>query len=215
MKILSSSQDRFLILDKLFLIGFCFFLSSFATAGKIHAAAKKGSKEKITFLLKEGVNIDSQDENNNTALHYASFHGYWQIIGFLIQKGASVNIKNSDGDTPLHLTVTQRYSALATSDFLKGNVDVNTNTISGKTALRLEQLSNNLLLVATFLTQKGADMHLKNDKAKTPFSIAKTNKDKQLLILFKSQKVMNLTDKTYKTFYIKKQNSSKCREVFY
>jgi ankyrin repeat protein len=51
-------------------------------------------------LIKRGVDINSPDENGNTALHMAASGGYLQSMTILLAAGADVNIKNKQGLTP-------------------------------------------------------------------------------------------------------------------
>ena len=56
-----------------------------------------GVTEFVGKLLQEGVDIDSEDSQKQTPLHYASINGNSEMAEFLIQKGANVNYK-SDHD---------------------------------------------------------------------------------------------------------------------
>ncbi|TGZ69464.1 hypothetical protein CRM22_003728 [Opisthorchis felineus] len=53
-------------------------------------------------LLKNGVNVNSVNKFNETALFVASYFGETNIICLLLEHGADVNSKNVDGNTPLH-----------------------------------------------------------------------------------------------------------------
>ena len=70
--------------------------------GELHHAARWGRLAEVKRLIKEGENVNVQDENGNTPLHWAALRGRVEVIKFLIKKGASVNAKNQWGVTPLH-----------------------------------------------------------------------------------------------------------------
>ena len=51
-------------------------------------------------LIKRGVDINSPDENGDTALHLAASGGYMEALILLLKAGADVNAKNNEGLTP-------------------------------------------------------------------------------------------------------------------
>ena len=53
----------------------------------------------VKFILKNGGNVNIQDKDGNTALHYAYFLQLYQIKNILINKKASFYIKNKKGKT--------------------------------------------------------------------------------------------------------------------
>ncbi len=90
-------------MKKKFLILFCFFLPSFSViAEEFHKAAIYGNVEKLSALLKKGMNPNLKDKGGNTALHYASSSGYLGMVELLIKEGANIRITNNSGDTGLH-----------------------------------------------------------------------------------------------------------------
>ena len=56
------------------------------------------SLEIVEILLSHGVDIDTKDEDNYTALHLV---GNLRIAEFLINRGADINAKSKGGDRPL------------------------------------------------------------------------------------------------------------------
>lgn len=65
-------------------------------------ASKGGRKAAVEALFNAGANVNIQDSNGDTALHYAVGDGREEIVGFLLSKGAEVNARNRlEGDTPL------------------------------------------------------------------------------------------------------------------
>ena len=53
------------------------------------------------YLLKKGANVDKQNGEGQTALHWASFMNYTDVIRILLQHGARTDIKNIIGSTPI------------------------------------------------------------------------------------------------------------------
>jgi len=65
-------------------------------------------KEIVKILLQKGLDINSKDNNGNTALFSAILEGNEEITKFLIQNGADVNSKNNSGQTPLLIALSFR-----------------------------------------------------------------------------------------------------------
>ncbi len=66
-------------------------------------SASLGRLDEIKIMLKNGKDINVQDEDGNTALIEAISEEWFHIALYLINKGADVNKCNNDGDTALDL----------------------------------------------------------------------------------------------------------------
>ncbi|ATX81786.1 serine/threonine-protein phosphatase 6 regulatory ankyrin repeat subunit A [Mariprofundus ferrinatatus] len=67
-------------------------------------SAKEGDLKSLQQTLESGFEINSTDQNGNSALHYASQGAHLDVMRFLIEHGADLNLQNSRLSTPLHLT---------------------------------------------------------------------------------------------------------------
>jgi hypothetical protein len=63
--------------------------------------AKKGRIDIVRLLLEHGVNIDAVNEENATALMWATQKGHIDIVKFLLEQGADFRIKSKKGATAL------------------------------------------------------------------------------------------------------------------
>ena len=70
---------------------------------ELHRAAQNGDLKKTKALIKDGIDVNTRDDDGNTALHWAAPRDYTEITELLIRKGADVNAKNKKGETPLHI----------------------------------------------------------------------------------------------------------------
>ena len=61
-----------------------------------------GNVEEARGLIARGINIDEQDEDGATALHFAAMYGYIDIVQELIRVGAALDVEDEEGDTALH-----------------------------------------------------------------------------------------------------------------
>jgi serine/threonine-protein phosphatase 6 regulatory ankyrin repeat subunit C len=66
-------------------------------------ATLNGKKEILQEILKHDVDLDQQDNEGNTALHYAVLTRNYDKIKLLKDKGANSLIKNKEGISPLDL----------------------------------------------------------------------------------------------------------------
>ncbi|TNE28257.1 MAG: ankyrin repeat domain-containing protein [Alphaproteobacteria bacterium] len=66
------------------------------------SAIKTGDLTTVRQLIEEeGVPIDTQDGNNETALSRAAIAGQCRVADYLIAQGANIDARNSKGNTPL------------------------------------------------------------------------------------------------------------------
>ena len=78
--------------------------------------AKKGDREKFLEILEQILslpedirNINYQDEEGSSALHYACDEGNLKIVEILLKANCETNIKNNKMKTPLHLASKRGY----------------------------------------------------------------------------------------------------------
>ncbi|MBX2837955.1 MAG: ankyrin repeat domain-containing protein [Gammaproteobacteria bacterium] len=63
-------------------------------------AVDNGHVDVVKVLLSaEGIDIDQQDERNNTALHYAVAANRTDLVSLLLDAGASSDLQNREGET--------------------------------------------------------------------------------------------------------------------
>ena len=69
----------------------------------LYILSHAGDRTPIENLIKYGAKINEQDNNGNTALHYACIHNCPpSIINYLVRNGADKNIKNNVGKEPMY-----------------------------------------------------------------------------------------------------------------
>ena len=57
----------------------------------------------LNLLINCGANIDCQDIDNNTPLHFSSRMGYEKLVEYLLKIKARSDLKNIQGETPLDI----------------------------------------------------------------------------------------------------------------
>ncbi|MDX8390677.1 MAG: ankyrin repeat domain-containing protein [Mariprofundaceae bacterium] len=66
-------------------------------------AAKSGNIKSLEQQLAQGIDINTTDKKENTALHLATKAAHLKTMSFLIAQGANLNATNDWLSTPLHL----------------------------------------------------------------------------------------------------------------
>lgn len=67
----------------------------------LHVAAKNNKIDAIRLLIKSGIELNSQDNDGNTALHYAAQLGHKDIVNLLLsQDKIKIHLRNKLGSIP-------------------------------------------------------------------------------------------------------------------
>ena len=170
--------------------------------------SKKGYKEKVLEIIgQKSVDINYQNENGWTALHYACDEGNLKIVEILIKAHCDINIKNNDKKIPLHYSVTRGYF-----DITKLLVD------NGGDLNCLDNENNNLIHICsmygydellTFLLNKNSELiYHKNIFGNMPIQLAKKKETKIILEKFMKNNPPPLTNRNKSKNEIKNNNTS-------
>ncbi|XP_053571098.1 transient receptor potential cation channel subfamily A member 1 [Bombina bombina] len=73
----------------------------------LHKSALFDHDDLAEYLISEGANIDSVDNESRTPLLLATSCSAWKIVNLLIEKGANVTLTDNHGRNFLHLTILQ------------------------------------------------------------------------------------------------------------
>jgi ankyrin repeat protein len=93
----------------------------------------------LTLLAGKWLEIDAQDEQGMTALHFASKYGQVAAVRTLLKTGARMTVLDKDGFAPLHLASLNGCQRVAELLILK-RANVHVRSKSGATALHLAAL---------------------------------------------------------------------------
>lgn len=161
----------------------------------------------LRCLFKYGkmLDLNIQDNDGQTLLHWAVMIKAISIIRKLIELGVDPEIKNNKGETPLHLAFIKEYLDGIRTLF-KTRPDTNLNLFSSgnsRSALHLAVKLESIWMVKLCLNQ-GLKINCCDTYAKTPLhkAIAKKNFEiiKILLESDISRDVVNLSDRNGQTF---------------
>ena len=153
---------------------------------KFLTAARRGDKENFLEIYNkipnDIKNKDYQDENGNTALHYACEEGNLKIVEILLGFKCNPNIKNSANNTPLHLSAKNGYFDIS-KKLLEFGAELNSENSEKNSPLHYVCENNYIELLKYFLT-KNPKVNEKNIYGKTPKDLTTNSEIKNLLDVY-------------------------------
>ncbi len=150
-----------------------------ANSGKyslLHEAVALGNKNLIELLIANGANVNVQDEDGNTPLHYGKDNQ--ETTQLLIANGADVNAKNKEGNTSLHQTKNPKVAQL----LIANGADINAKNKWGFTPIFTTSKSVAKLLFTQGANLKSTKVNAKDSDGSTPLHYAKLTKLTVILI---------------------------------
>jgi hypothetical protein len=136
-------------------------------------AAESQDMSKVNNLLKSGSTLESKDQHQRTALHYASMtFGNRDVIAALISAGANVNARDGSGYTPM-MNSAELGDFDALSLLLMLHADPNLKDNTGSTALmKAADAGPGGLRALSLLASAGACLNDQNRSGQTALMIA-------------------------------------------
>ena len=138
--------------------------------------SSKNDEKQVNWLIEHGADVNLQDEDGDTALHFAcnSDHASLEILSCLIENGANINACTDFKITPLMMAV-QNCHKYVVSFLIEHGANVDLQDEDGDTALhyvayqesRVDKTENFLTL-----STAGASCLCKNSKGLTPLLVA-------------------------------------------
>nr|XP_048317103.1 putative ankyrin repeat domain-containing protein 19 isoform X2 [Myodes glareolus] len=144
-----------------------------------HAAVCSGKVSRVQSLLsQEKWNVNDRDNNNRTALHFASCYGYEEIVNILVENNCEINATDNQKITPLVKAVQMCEEAIV-SLLLENDADPNIKDANGNTALHYAVYVGKPPIAALLLSY-GANIEEKTKDGFTPLLLAL--RENQLLV---------------------------------
>ena len=136
----------------------------------IHKAAYKGDLKKVKEIIDRDPNeINVQDVQGFTPLHFASGKGHIEIVEFLLNHGADIELEILNGETPLMLAARYaRYGQYETiKTLLEHGAMVNHKDENSRTALHNAAMYRGKEIM-NLLISYGADVNARDKHQSTP-----------------------------------------------
>ena len=150
------------------------------------AACARGDLSKVERLVDSGVNVNSSDYSEMTALHYAAMHARDDVIKCLISRGAEVNtVDMKGGSSAMHWVVNNsvpKYGSIEGSltALTKAGCNVNATDFNFATPLHIAAQKGNRDGVQIFL-RLGADSDKTDITGRNCFHVAKNEQMKSYM----------------------------------
>ncbi len=128
-------------------------------------AADSGNFEIVEMCLNRGTDVNSQNDDEVTALMYAAYKGYIEITELLIDAGANVNIQDDKGWTAFMFAVDENHTEIIEL-LINKDVDVNMQNYKGWTAL-MKAADRGYTEIVKLLINVGADVNTQGSMGET------------------------------------------------
>ncbi|XP_070195077.1 transient receptor potential cation channel subfamily A member 1-like isoform X2 [Littorina saxatilis] len=137
----------------------------------LHAAAAKGHRNIVDFIIKQHGCLDATDNSGDTALHTAVRHNQPGVVEALLQGGADHSILNDEQMAPLHLACDLGHVEVVKALLIDPNVDRNIKGETGMNCLHYCSVKDHSEC-AELLLKGGAKPCLRCDMGYFPIHIA-------------------------------------------
>ena len=138
-------------------------------------AVKNNNVEQVKSFLKNGIDLNTQNEDGYTALMIASFNNYIDLVKLLLEKKAKLNILTTNeikkyGETALMLAAKKDHIQIV-EILAKTLITIDFKNHLGLTALHLAVREGNLETIKV-LNKNNVDNKIESDEGFTPFMLA-------------------------------------------
>jgi ankyrin repeat protein len=147
------------------LIAFTWCFSAAASDALLADAAERSDGAGVRDGLAVGAEVNAEQVDGMTALHWAAYRDDLVIAQLLIESGANVNAENRYGVPPLSLACTNGNSTLVQL-LLDGGADANATLLGGETVLMTAARVGDLACVEALL-RSGAQVAAKERRGQT------------------------------------------------
>ena len=181
--------------------------------------SKSGDKQEflkilgqINSLPKNQQNINYQDENGFSALHYACDEGNLKIVEILLKANCDTNIRNNEKRTPLHLSSIRGYFDIS-KVLLESGALLNVYDAEKNSPIHYVCMYNYVELLKFFLS-KLPQVDIENIYGKRPIDLSKEKDIKEAMNeymkknknSFNKIKIYETTDSKMKNLIERKKN---------
>ncbi|WP_265027270.1 ankyrin repeat domain-containing protein [Wolbachia endosymbiont (group A) of Bombylius major] len=135
----------------------------------LHYAVEKDDYDLVNSLIKNGADVNIQDRDDKTALHYAvSSYGDIQnvnkMVMLLVESGANIDIQDSDGKTALHYAAAASNKDEIVRLLFKEGANEEIKDKSGKTFLDMVASGTKSFLLSATTSSHEAPVNIDDEK---------------------------------------------------
>ncbi|NXA80344.1 ANK1 protein, partial [Thryothorus ludovicianus] len=144
--------------------------SSPISKGLFLRAARSGNLDKALDHLRNGVDINTCNQNGLNALHLASKEGHVKMVVELLHKEIVLETTTKKGNTALHIAALAGQQDVV-RELVNYGANVNAQSQKGFTPLYMAAQENHLEVVK-FLLENGANQNVATEDGFTPLAVA-------------------------------------------
>ncbi|XP_073444975.1 ankyrin-1 isoform X2 [Dendrobates tinctorius] len=133
-------------------------------------AARAGNLDKALDHLRNGVDINTCNQNGLNALHLSSKEGHLKMVSELLHKEIVLETTTKKGNTALHIAALAGQEDVV-RELVNYGANVNSQSQKGFTPLYMAAQENHLPVVK-FLLESGANQNLATEDGFTPLAVA-------------------------------------------
>ncbi|XP_039658904.1 ankyrin-1a isoform X6 [Perca fluviatilis] len=133
-------------------------------------AARSGNLDKALDHIKNGININTANQNGLNGLHLASKEGHVKMVLELLHNGIVLETTTKKGNTALHIAALAGQEQVVT-ELVNYGANVNAQSQKGFTPLYMAAQENHLEVVK-FLLENGANQSIPTEDGFTPLAVA-------------------------------------------
>uniref|UniRef100_A0A8C9NT13 Ankyrin 1 n=1 Tax=Serinus canaria TaxID=9135 RepID=A0A8C9NT13_SERCA len=146
------------------------FVSKADAATSFLRAARSGNLDKALDHLRNGVDINTCNQNGLNALHLASKEGHVKMVVELLHKEIVLETTTKKGNTALHIAALAGQQDVV-RELVNYGANVNAQSQKGFTPLYMAAQENHLEVVK-FLLENGANQNVATEDGFTPLAVA-------------------------------------------
>ncbi|XP_035234414.1 ankyrin-1-like isoform X5 [Anguilla anguilla] len=133
-------------------------------------AARSGNLDKALDHIKNGIDINSANQNGLNGLHLASKEGHVKMVLELLHNGIVLETTTKKGNTALHIASLAGQEQVVT-ELVNYGANVNAQSQKGFTPLYMAAQENHLEVVK-FLLENGANQSIPTEDGFSPLAVA-------------------------------------------
>uniref|UniRef100_A0A8C4ELE3 Ankyrin-1 n=1 Tax=Dicentrarchus labrax TaxID=13489 RepID=A0A8C4ELE3_DICLA len=133
-------------------------------------AARSGNLDKALDHIKNGININTANQNGLNGLHLASKEGHVKMVLELLHSGIELEATTKKGNTALHIAALAGQEKVV-AELVNYGANLNAQSHKGFSPLYMAAQENHLEVVK-FLLENGANQSLPTEDGFTPLAVA-------------------------------------------
>ncbi|XP_038820579.1 ankyrin-1-like [Salvelinus namaycush] len=133
-------------------------------------AARSGNLDKALEHIKNGIDINTSNQNGLNGLHLASKEGHVKMVLGLLHAGIVLETTTKKGNTALHIAALAGQEKVV-AELVNYGANVNSQSQKGFSPLYMAAQENHLEVVK-FLLENGANQSLPTEDGFTPLAVA-------------------------------------------